>query len=75
MKDEEVSDELPADFDFTKGERGKFYSENAVFHYPVYLHPDVLKFFNARAHEQHLNLEPLLNQILQREIARIRAGA
>jgi uncharacterized DUF497 family protein len=67
-------DELPPDFDFSKGEVGKFYHENAVIHFPVYLDPEVLKFFSKRAHEQYLSIEALFNQILKREMAQIRAG-
>jgi hypothetical protein len=43
-------DELPPDFDFSKGEIGK------------------------KADDQHLSIEVLLNQILKREMAQIRAG-
>jgi len=67
-------EELPPDFDFSKGEVGKFYHENAVIHFPVYLDPEVLKFFSNRAHGQHLSIEALLSQILGREMAQIRAG-
>lgn len=67
-------DELPPEFDFSKGEVGKFYHENAVIHFPVYLDPEVLKFFSNRAHEQQLSTEALLNQILGREMAQIEAG-
>jgi uncharacterized DUF497 family protein len=64
-------DELPPDFDFSKGEVGKFYHENAVIHFPVYLDPEVLKFFGKRADDQHLSIEALFNQILKREMAQI----
>jgi uncharacterized DUF497 family protein len=67
-------DELPPDFDFSKGEVGKFYHENAVIHFPVYLDPEVLKFFGKRADDQHLSIEALFNQILKREMAEIRTG-
>jgi uncharacterized DUF497 family protein len=62
-------DELPPDLDFSKAEVGKFYHENAVIHFPVYLDPEVLKFFGRRAFEQHLSIEALFNQILKREMA------
>jgi hypothetical protein len=68
-------DELPPDFDFSKAEIGKFYHENAVIHFPVYLDPEVLKFFSTRAHKQYLSTEALLNQILKREMAQITAAA
>ena len=62
-------DELPPDLDFSKAEVGKFYHENAVIHFPVYLDPEVLKFFGKRADDQHLSIEALFNQILKREMA------
>jgi uncharacterized DUF497 family protein len=61
-------DELPPDLDFSKAEVGKFYHENAVIHFPVYLDPEVLKFFGKRADDLHLSIEALFNQILKREM-------
>jgi hypothetical protein len=54
-----------------KAEVGKFYHENAVIHFPVYLDPEVLKFFGKRADDQHLSIEALFNQILKRGMAQI----
>jgi uncharacterized DUF497 family protein len=61
-------DELPPDFDFSKGVPNKFH-QNAVIHFPVYLDPEVLRFFNKKALDQHQDIEDLLNQILKREMA------
>jgi len=35
---------MKAEYDFSKGTRGKFYHPNAVFSFPVYLEPDVNDF-------------------------------
>ncbi|MDY6990972.1 MAG: hypothetical protein SWQ30_23260 [Thermodesulfobacteriota bacterium] len=35
---------MKAEYDFSKGTRGKFYHPNAVFGFPVYLEPDVDDF-------------------------------
>jgi uncharacterized DUF497 family protein len=67
MKDDE---EMPAQIDFSQGERGKFYRKDAVFHYPVFLAPDLLKYFSDQAHREGVNLEPLLNKVLQGEMER-----
>jgi hypothetical protein len=75
MKDDEVFDDWPRNFDFSKGERGKFYSKDAVYHYPVYLDPVVLRFFKRRAHSENLDLAAFLNEVLKREMARIGADA
>jgi hypothetical protein len=66
-------EELPPDFDFSKGEVGKFYHENAVIHFPVYLDPEILRFFSKKAHEQQLKTETLLNQILKHTMAEMGA--
>jgi uncharacterized DUF497 family protein len=71
VKNYEDMDELPPDFDFSRFGPNKFYHENAVIHFPVYLDPEVLRFFSKKAHDQHLNTEDLLNQILKREMAQI----
>jgi uncharacterized DUF497 family protein len=62
VKDDE---DMPAEIDFSGGERGKFYRENAVLQYPVYLDPQLLEFFSARAHAQGMDLTALLNQLLR----------
>ena len=73
MKDP-LADELPRDFDFSKGVIGKFYREGALRCYPVYLDPEVLKYFSERAFEQDTEIQPFLNDLLRREIERIAGG-
>jgi len=36
---------MEKEYDFTKGEKGKFYNKDAQFHLPVYLEPEVESFF------------------------------
>ena len=36
---------MKKEYDFTKGERGKFYRGNVQLNLPVYLEPDVKKHF------------------------------
>jgi hypothetical protein len=63
------------EYDFSAGERGKFYRENAVFKLPIWLEADVLAFFDARAQEQDCELEQLVNDVLRREMSCRQAGA
>ena len=37
---------MKAEYDFSKGERGKFYNEDAVFQTPIYLEKDVGILYN-----------------------------
>ena len=39
-------------YDFSKGERGKFYHPDANLNFPVYLEPEVADFINNLAGEK-----------------------
>jgi len=58
---------MEAEYDFTKGERGKFYNKNAQFHLPVYLEPEVEKFFIKLAQKQETNLTKIVNSLLYKD--------
>ena len=59
---------MKAEYDFSKGERGKFYSPDAVFSFPVYLEPDVSDFMNQLADESEVELQELVNEWLRANI-------
>jgi len=40
---------MKREYDFSKGERGKFFRPNAELNIPVYLEPDVAKVFRSSA--------------------------
>ena len=40
---------MKKEYDFSKGERGKFFRANAQLNLPVYLEPDVAKAFRSSA--------------------------
>jgi len=56
---------MKAEYDFSKGERGKFYSSDAIFSFPVYLDPDVDAFMSKLAEEKDLNVQRLVNEWLR----------
>ncbi|MEQ8975712.1 MAG: hypothetical protein RIE73_35690 [Coleofasciculus sp. C1-SOL-03] len=53
---------MKADYDFSKGERGKFYHPDAVFNFPIYLEPDVNEVMNKLANEKGVEVEILVNE-------------
>jgi len=55
---------MKKEYDFSKGVRGKFYSENAKFNVPVYLEPEVESFVSKLAKEQKTNLNEVVNALL-----------
>jgi len=56
---------MKEEYNFSKGERGKFYNPNAVFSFPVYLEPDVNDFMNKLADEKDVNVQELVNEWLR----------
>lgn len=59
------------EYDFSKGERGKFYNPNAKMNLPVYLDNDVLDYFSTRAKAKGVELNTMVNDLLKKDIALI----
>ena len=58
---------MKEEYDFSKGERGKFYSKNAAFNLPVYLEPEIESFIAKLAKEQKKNMSEIVNALLFRD--------
>ncbi len=55
-------------YDFSNGERGKFFHPNAEFHLPIYLNADVEAYLTERAAEKGVPLHQMVNALLKQEI-------
>lgn len=64
---------MKAEYDFSKGERGKFYNPDAEFSFPVYLEPDVNDFMNKLADEKDINVQELVNEWLRVSIGLVQS--
>jgi len=64
---------MKKEYDFSKGERGKFYSSEAVFNFPVYLEPDVDEFLSNLAEEKGIDVQQLVNEWLRVNIKLIQS--
>ena len=64
---------MKEEYDFSKGERGKFYDPNAELVVPVYLEHGVMDYLSARAEAKGLEIEELVNDMLRRDIALVEA--
>lgn len=53
---------MKAEYDFSKGERGKFYDSKVVFNLPIYLEKDVDEFMRKLADEKGKDVETLVNE-------------
>jgi hypothetical protein len=61
-------------YDFSKGERGKFYRPDAVFKLPVYLDQQVEEYLAKKAEARGIELSELVNELLKEDIERIETG-
>ena len=59
------------EYNFSKGERGKFYNPNATMNLSVYLDDEVLNYFSAKAKSKGVELNTMINDLLKKEIALI----
>ena len=64
---------MKAEYDFSGGERGKFYDPEAVFSFPVYLEPDVDDFLSTLADEKDISVQDLVNEWLRMNIRIVRS--
>ena len=62
-------DDMPAEIDFSRGVRGKFYRLGASLRLPVYLESDVQAYLVALAARKGVPLSELTNELLKKEIA------
>jgi len=56
------------EYDFSKGERGKFYDPDAKLNIPIYLEPDVADFYRKYAEKKNVATESLVNELLGKNI-------
>ena len=56
------------EYDFSKGERGKFYNQDTEFHLPVFLDADVAAFLQELAEKKGTGIESIVNDWLRKSI-------
>jgi hypothetical protein len=56
------------EYDFSRGERGKFYRPNAKLNLPVYLDEEVLAFVQRIAKRRKTDLSSVVNQLLRSDM-------
>jgi hypothetical protein len=60
------------EYDFSKGERGRFYKPDAHMNLPVYLDDDVRSVLQRQAKEKGVEVNELVNDMLKHDIAQER---
>lgn len=60
---------MKEEYDFSQGERGKFYGPDVELRIPVYLQKDIAEFIQKLAEEKGTNVETIVNDWLRRNIS------
>lgn len=60
---------MKPEYDFSKGERSKFYHQGAELHLPIYLDQEVLAHLQERAKLEGVEINQLVNDMLKHQIA------
>lgn len=67
-------DDMPAEIDFSKATRGKFYRQGTRLNLPVYLDDQVQARLSALASAKGIELSALVNALLRKDIELIELG-
>ena len=59
------------EYDFSKGERGRFYSPDVRLNIPVYLDQDIETWFADKAKSKGVEVQQLVNELLRKDISLI----
>ena len=59
---------MKSEYNFSKGERGKFFRADAELRLPIYLDADVQHYLAERAADKGVPLGEMVNGLLKREI-------
>ena len=65
---------MKPEYDFSKGQRGKFFRPNAELRLPIYLTPDVQHFLTEHAAQKGVPLGEMVNILLKQEIQMIESA-
>ncbi len=62
------------EYDFSEGERGKFFRGETTLVPPIHLDPEILSYLSERAAAQGTSLNVLVNRLLKKDIELIEAA-
>lgn len=55
-------------YNFSDGERGKFYQPNTQLNLPVYLDADILDYLSIKAKAKGVEVNEIVNDLLRKDI-------
>ena len=65
---------MKEEYDFSKGERGKFYHPDADFNLPIYLEPEIAIFIKKLSQTKNTDMNYIVNSLLKKDKELIEYG-
>jgi hypothetical protein len=62
------------EYDFSKGERGKFFRPDAELNIPIYLEPQVAEAVREQARKRRTSMGSFVNAVLRKQLRTKRNG-
>lgn len=60
---------MKKEYDFSKGERGKFYCPNAELHLPIYLEPEMMEVLRKLSKKKGIDVSKIVNEWIKKDIS------
>jgi hypothetical protein len=60
--------DMRKEYDFSQGERGKFFNKGAKLNLPVYLDDEIMSFVQSIAQKRKTDVTSIVNQILRNDM-------
>jgi hypothetical protein len=60
---------MKKEYDFSKGERGKFFHSDANFHLPIYLEPDTMNALRKLSERKGVEISALVNEWIRNDLS------
>ena len=62
------NDTMKEEYDFSKGERGKFFQKDIKLNLPVYLEDEIMEFIEKIAKKKNVDISTIVNQLLRSDM-------
>ncbi len=60
---------MKKEYDFSKGERGRFYHPDAELYLPIYLEPGMMESLRELSRKKGVDVSTIVNELLKKEIS------
>ncbi len=60
---------MKKEYDFSKGERGKFYRSDTELYLPIYIEPDMMEVLRKFSKNKGVEVETIVNEWIKKDIS------